>query len=208
MTWYAEMNIHCKYDELVDVKALKPHPKNRNKHPQDQVERLAKILNYQGLRAPIVVSRLSGKIVKGHGTLQAIKENGWESAPVVYQDFEDNDQEWLFLQSDNAIASWAELDVSGINSDLSELGPFDIDLTGLRNFSVDPNEKLSGETPNGLTPQEKLEKYLNKEFLEIKLEYSNEEYDEVINLLSSYMKEKEEQTISSAILTLLRQWNE
>lgn len=208
MTWYAEMNIHCKYDSLVQASLLKPHPKNRNKHPEEQIERLAKILNYQGVRAPIVVSNRSGRIVKGHGTLQAIKANGWDKAPVVYQDFEDDDQEWLFLQSDNAIASWAELDVSAINSDLSELGPFDIDLTGLRNFSVDPREKLSGETPNGLTPQEKLEKYLNKEFLEIKLEYNNEEYDEVINLLSSYMKEKEEQTISSAILTLLRQWNE
>lgn len=143
MTWYAEMNIHCKYDSLVEVGSLKPHPKNRNKHPQEQIERLAKILNYQGLRAPIVVSKLSGKIVKGHGTLEAIKLNKWEKAPVVYQEFEDKDQEWLFLQSDNAIASWAELDLSGVNTDLSELGPFDIDLIGLKNFTVDLNERIN-----------------------------------------------------------------
>lgn len=143
MTWYAEMNIHCKYDSLVEVSSLKPHPKNRNKHPQEQIERLAKILNYQGLRAPIVVSKLSGKIVKGHGTLEAIKLNKWEKAPVVYQEFEDKDQEWLFLQSDNAIASWAELDLSGVNTDLSELGPFDIDLIGLKNFTVDLNERIN-----------------------------------------------------------------
>jgi hypothetical protein len=115
------MNIHCKYDELVEVGKLKAHPKNRNKHPEDQIERLAKILKYQGLRAPIVVSNRSGKIVKGHGTLQAIKKNGWDKAPVVRQDFEDEDQEWLFLQSDNAIAMWAELDLKEINVDLGEL---------------------------------------------------------------------------------------
>lgn len=67
------MEIRCLYDELVSVDALKPHPKNRNKHPTEQIERLAKIIAYQGVRAPIVVSKRSGYIVKGHGTLQAIK---------------------------------------------------------------------------------------------------------------------------------------
>jgi DNA modification methylase len=139
------MNVHCKYDELVEVNKLKPHPKNRNKHPEDQIDRLAKILKYQGLRAPIVVSRLSGKIVKGHGTLQAIKKNGWDKAPVVLQDFEDDDQEWLFVQSDNAIAMWAELDLKGINKDLGDLGPFDIDLIGIKDFTVTPEEKPLGD---------------------------------------------------------------
>lgn len=145
MTWYAKMNIHCKYDSLVEVGSLKPHPKNRNKHPDDQIERLAKILKYQGVRAPIVVSRRSNKIVKGHGTLQAIKANQWDKAPVVYQDFEDDDQEWLFVQSDNAIASWAELDLKGINADIGELGPFDIDLIGIKDFVVEPAEKDLGD---------------------------------------------------------------
>ena len=140
-----ERKIHCKYDELILVDKLEPHPKNRNKHPDDQIERLAKILKYQGIRAPIVVSKRSNKIVKGHGTLMAIKANQWDTAPIVYQDFEDDDQEWLFVQSDNAIASWAELDIKGINADLSELGPFDIDLLGLKDFSVDPSEKTFNE---------------------------------------------------------------
>ena len=139
------MNIHCKYDELMPVHKLKPHPKNRNKHPDDQIERLAKILKYQGIRAPIVVSNRSNRIVKGHGTLMAIKANQWDTAPIVYQDFDDDDQEWLFVQSDNAIANWAELDIKGINADLSELGPFDIDLLGIKDFTVTPEEKELGD---------------------------------------------------------------
>ena len=133
--------IHCKYDELVDVKKLKPYPKNRNKHSPEQITRLAKILKYQGIRAPIVVSKRSGYIVKGHGTLSAIKECGWDKAPVVTQDFEDEDQEYLFVQSDNSIAAWAELDLAGINVDLGELGPFDIDLLGIKDFEVEPLDK-------------------------------------------------------------------
>lgn len=136
------MKIHCKYDNLVKVESLKPHPKNRNKHSNEQIERLAKILDFQGIRAPIVVSNLSNRIVKGHGTLAAIKKNNWLEAPVVYQDFDDKDQEYLFVQSDNSIASWAELDLSGINIDIQELGPFDIDLLGLKNFAVDINERI------------------------------------------------------------------
>ncbi len=135
------MQIHCKYDKLIDFKHLNPHPKNRNQHPKEQVERLAKILKYQGIRAPIVVSKRSGFIVKGHGTLMAIKECGEKEAPVVYQDFEDDDQEYTFVQSDNAIASWAELDLAGINLDIPELGPFDIDLLGIKDFVVEPADK-------------------------------------------------------------------
>lgn len=135
------MNVYCKYDELVDVRLLKPHPKNRNKHPKEQIDRLAKILKYQGLRAPIVVSKKTGFIVKGHGTLLAIKENKWKEAPIVTQDFEDTDQEYAFVQSDNAIASWAELDLAWINVDLGDLGPFDIDLLGIKDFVVEPSDK-------------------------------------------------------------------
>lgn len=135
------MMIHCKYDELISPKKLKPFPKNRNKHPKEQIERLSKILKYQGIRAPIVVSKRSNCIVKGHGTLEAAKSAGFTEVPIVYQDFDDEDQEYLFVQSDNAIATWAEIDLSGINADLSELGPFDIDLLGIKDFELEPADK-------------------------------------------------------------------
>jgi hypothetical protein len=178
--------IHCKYDALVSVKSLKPHPKNRNNHPADQITRLAKIIEYQGVRAPIVVSKLSGFIVKGHGTLLAEIEAGMKEVPVVYQDFENEDQEYLFLQSDNAIASWAELDFSGINFDLPDLGPIDINLLGIRDFNVDPwesdidavgkvKENLDGikATVKVLCPQEIKDEvliYLKAKFLEVSFE--------------------------------------
>lgn len=133
------MQIHCKYDALVPVGELKPYAKNRNQHPPEQIARLAKLLAYQGVRAPIVVSKLSGCITKGHGTLAAIKANGWLEAPVVYQDFADETVEYAFVQSDNSISSWSELDLSGINHDIGDLGPsFDLELLGLQYFNLDP----------------------------------------------------------------------
>lgn len=146
------MDIKCKYDKLVSVKSLRPHPKNRNRHPQDQIDRLVDLLSYQGIRAPIIVSNRSSLIVKGHGTLKAIIKAGETKAPVVYQDFETEEQEYAFLQSDNAIAGWADLDFSGISIDMAELGPdLNIDMLGIKNFVVDVADK-------GFDPSERPEK--------------------------------------------------
>lgn len=136
------MKVHCAHDKLVDVKKLKPHPKNRNKHDEEQIERLARILAYQGWRYPIKVSKRSGYITSGHGRLLAAKKNSWQKVPVTYQEYEDDDQEYADLQSDNAIASWAELDLAGINDDLKDLGPdFDLDMLGVKDFELEPADK-------------------------------------------------------------------
>jgi len=138
----AEINIFCKYDELINPSKLKNHPKNRNKHGQDQIERLSELYKYHGVRHPIIVSKLSGFIVAGHGRKLAAIRAGLKEMPVVYQEFESTDQEYAFIQSDNAIASWAELDLSGINTDMQDLGPdFNIDMLGIRNFVIDINDK-------------------------------------------------------------------
>ncbi len=144
------LKIHCRYDKLISVDKFIPHPKNRNEHPPEQIKRLAKILKYQGVRAPIVVSKQSGFIVKGHGTLLAIKQCGETKAPVVYQNFATPRKEYLFVQSDNAIAVWAELDLSGIQADIKELGKdFDLDLLGLM------GEEPIAEPPEKEDPKDK-----------------------------------------------------
>jgi hypothetical protein len=133
------MIVRCLYDRLVLLSELRPHPKNRNKHPEDQIKMLAKILQYQGWRYPIKVSKLSGYITTGHGRLEAARLNGWSEVPVNFQDYDNPDQEYADVQSDNAIASWAELDLAGINNDVPDLGPdFDIDMLGVKNFLIDP----------------------------------------------------------------------
>ena len=128
-----------KNDKLVwvDINELKPHPKNTNKHPKEQIERLAKIINYQGFRSPIVVSNLSGFIVAGHGRLEAAKLNGLTKVPVSYQDFEDAKMELAHLNADNAIALWAEIDMSKVTESLKEINfDLDLDFLGFKEFSL------------------------------------------------------------------------
>lgn len=122
--------INCAYDELVDVDKLIPNPKNNNKHPKNQIERLAKIIDFQGQRAPVVVSNLSGYIVKGHGRLEAIKLLGWEKCAVDYQDYESEAQEYADMIADNQIATWAEFDTQMVLDELPELD-IDTDMLGM-----------------------------------------------------------------------------
>lgn len=140
--------VHCKFDALIDPRKLKAHPKNRNRHSKDQLKRLAKIIEYQGWRYAIKVSLLSKFMTSGHGRQLTALFKKWKEIPVVYQHYEDETQEYADVQADNAIGSWAELDISLINLDISDLGPmFDIDLLGIQNFVVEPLDKLAdGET--------------------------------------------------------------
>jgi hypothetical protein len=140
------MKFNCIYKSLEDVNSLMVHPLNPNKHPAKQIERLAKIISYQGQRSPVVVSRLSGRIIKGHGRLMAIKLLGWEKVAVDYQDYEDEAQEYADLVCDNAISEWSELDLGNIHEIFTEFGPeLDIEYLGLKDFKIEPLEKEEKE---------------------------------------------------------------
>ncbi len=147
--------IRCAYDELVDISKLIPNPKNPNKHTDDQIKRLAEIIDYTGMRRPIAVSNRSGFMTCGHGRLLALKVLGWTKAPVNFQDYDDEAQEYADMTADNAIAEWAELDLGKINLDIQEVGPFDINMLGLKDFVVEPMEKFEPQADEDEVPEVK-----------------------------------------------------
>lgn len=148
------MEIKSKSIQIVDIDSLVPNPKNNNKHPKEQIERLAKLIKYQGFRNPLVVSNRSGFVLCGHGRIEAAKLAGLKEVPVMYQDFENEAQEYAYLTSDNAIASWAELDLSAVNSEMLDLGPeFDVDLLGIKDFVIEPIEKFEPQADEDAVPE-------------------------------------------------------
>lgn len=138
------MDIHVTPEKIkfLSPDALKPNPKNRNKHPEDQIKRLMKLIEYQGFRQPIIVSTRSGFVVAGHGRLEAAKKLALKEVPVLYQDFASDEQEYAFGVSDNAVAAWADLDLAGINMDLPDFGPeLNVDMLGIESFSIEAMDK-------------------------------------------------------------------
>ena len=152
------MEIKAKDIKLVELSRLIFNPKNNNKHPKEQIDRLVKLIEFQGFRNPVIVSNRTGFVVAGHGRIEAAKKVGLKEVPVIYQDFENEAQEYAYMTSDNAIALWAELDLSMVNAEMIDLGPeFDIDLLGIKDFTIEPVEKFEME--------DELRDDMNKKFI-------------------------------------------
>lgn len=141
-----EIEIHCSFDEIRDVVAMVPHPRNPNQHPEAQVDLLARVIRHQGWRNPIVVSKRSGFIVAGHGRLAAAEKIGAQMVPVDLQDFATEADELAHLAADNRIAELAEMDQDQLGELLTELEgmeDFDFELSGFERASLDD---LLGDT--------------------------------------------------------------
>lgn len=129
--------------EQVSVSELINHPKNMNIHSDDQINRLVKLIEYQGFRNPLVVQKGTNLVVAGNGRLMAARKMGMEKVPVTYQEFDSEAQLYAYMTSDNAIASWAELDLSAINSEILDFGSdFDNELLGIKNFNIETFKEI------------------------------------------------------------------
>jgi ParB-like chromosome segregation protein Spo0J len=126
--------IRCSFAEMRDAAALVPHPRNPNKHPAEQIELFARIIQHQGIRRPIVVSKRSGFVVSGHGLLQAALKAGIAQLPVDIQDFKNEADEWAHLIADNRLAELSELQRDNLGELLRELNQrqFDLALAGFK----------------------------------------------------------------------------
>lgn len=126
------IKIDCAFDKMVKVGDLIPNPQNPNKHPKEQIELFARVIEYQGWRSPIIVSKRSGMIVKGHGRLLVAKYLGLEEVPVDFQDYESEAMELYDLSSDNRIAELSEIDNKMLLNLFENLdtGEVDFELSG------------------------------------------------------------------------------
>ena len=121
------IEVWCAYDKLVKINELLAHPKNPNTHPQNQIKLLAQNIRYHGWRHAIVVSKLSGYIVAGHGRLEAAKELGVNIVPVEYQDFASEDNELAVLVGDNRLAELSSLDLNSLQDIVGQFKENDFD---------------------------------------------------------------------------------
>ena len=155
------IEVHCAHDAIVDLSELTEHPKNPNRHPEGQIQLLAKIIREQGWRAPITVSNNTGFIVRGHGRYAAAKMLKVKKVPVDYQDYKDESSELADLVADNSIATYAEIDQKMLKDVVAGLvdDPIDIELVGFTTDDIDamladPIEQAPGPPDMELQPEE------------------------------------------------------
>lgn len=142
------IEIHCAYTQLMPIAKVIPNPRNPNTHPEKQIKLLAKIIEAQGWRAPITVSRRSGFVVRGHGRLEAAQLLGLDEIPVDLQDYESEAAEWADLIADNRLAELAVIDekaLAGILADMDDM----LEFTGFSDKEI--TTMMAGVTLNDVS---------------------------------------------------------
>jgi ParB/Sulfiredoxin domain len=126
----AQLKVHCAHTKLVPLEELKPHPRNPNQHPIEQIQLLANIIKQTGWRNPIVVSERSGFITKGHARYSAARLLQAKVAPTDYQKYANEDEELADMLADNRIAELAERDDRVLRDLLASFPADKLELTG------------------------------------------------------------------------------
>lgn len=147
--------VYCAFDKIVPLEDMKPNPKNPNRHPGDQVELLARVIEAQGWRQPVKVSTRSGYIVSGHGRYEAALLLGCP-VPVDFQDYPGEAEELADLLADNRIAELAEMDEKMLAEVFAVIDESDLtaDIAGYTDDAVlalvdaiDGDLEIVGEVP-------------------------------------------------------------
>jgi hypothetical protein len=167
------IQIHCAHTRIADVSELKPHPANPNRHPASQIELLAKIIQGNGWRAPVVISKRSGFVTKGHGRIEAAKLAGIQQIPVDEQAYDSEAEEIADLIADNKIAELAELDEKAVAELLEQLdtGEIDMEITG---FTEEEIAGILGKEEKEPLPQVPFSEFLMEANNYVVLKFTNE----------------------------------
>lgn len=131
-----EVPVYCAHDAIMPLEDIVAHPKNPNTHPADQIDLLKRIILKQGWRSPIVISRRSGFVVKGHGRLMAALDGDMEFAPVDYQDYENEAKEYEDMIADNRLSELSTMEQELLADIFEELDDIDYEMTGYTDDEV------------------------------------------------------------------------
>jgi ParB-like chromosome segregation protein Spo0J len=115
--------------EEVALDQLKPHPRNYQEHPDDEIEHIMESIKTHGFYRNIVIAQ-DGTILAGHGVVIAARRLGYTSIPAIRTNYLYDDTDALkLLIGDNEIRHLAEVDDRALTVLLKELREID-DLLG------------------------------------------------------------------------------
>lgn len=124
------------------IEEIKPYPKNAKKHPQSQVELVAKSIREYGFNQPIVVDK-NNEIIVGHCRYEAAKLLDLKEVPVLKLENLTEEQVKGYRLMDNK-SNESDWDMQLVIEELKDLNlkGFDIDLTGFeRDLLIEPDVK-------------------------------------------------------------------
>jgi hypothetical protein len=125
--------------EYLPIESIKPNPRNPRKHSRNQIKKLAKVIERQGMNSPLVVDR-NRNLLAGHARYEACKRLGLKEVPVICLEHLDMYQARAFMLADNRLAelsTWNETLLAEHLMELSQVLDFDLELTGFEIGQID-----------------------------------------------------------------------
>jgi len=139
--------------EWMETERLVPYERNAKKHPQEQVDKIARSISEFGWDQPIVADERH-EIIKGHGRYFAAEQLKIK-APVLIRDDLTEEQKRAARLADNRTAE-SDWDWDLVSQELADLRELDVDLE-LTGFNRDEIEGLLADcTPEGLIDEDEV----------------------------------------------------
>lgn len=105
----------------VAIDELHPHPRNYQRHPDDQLDEIGRSIVEHGYFRNIVVAN-DGTILAGHGVVEAARKLGHTHVPVLRLDVDpDSPQALKVIVADNEISRLADVDDRALTDMLREI---------------------------------------------------------------------------------------
>jgi DNA modification methylase len=119
---------------------LIPDPRNARTHPKRQIDQIRASIEAFGFTNPVLADP-EGRIIAGHGRVQAARAMGLTELPVITLSGLSETQKRALRIADNKIALNAGWDLEILHLELGELGSIDVDidltLTGFSTGEID-----------------------------------------------------------------------
>lgn len=113
------------------VSELVPFERNANKHPDEQIDKIARSIQEFGFNNPILIDGENG-IIAGHGRFAAVQRLGMTEIDCIELSGMTERQKRAYIIADNKIARGSEFDPITLFEELKFLedDDFDLSLTG------------------------------------------------------------------------------
>jgi ParB-like chromosome segregation protein Spo0J len=158
--------------ETVSIDSLIPYERNAKKHPQEQIDALAREIKDVGFTQPIVIDK-DNVIVVGHGRAIAAKQLGMTKVPVHRLPADMSDERIRAIRLFDNKISETEWDKDLLQSELVELASLDFDMS-LTGFDSPSGFDFQSSSEDG-------EEQLDKEpSWQLRIEFENEDQQQAL----------------------------